>query len=149
MRDWSETDFKTRVETRVAQLGLPEYALLRAAGLSGDEIRKVPKRGRRIDTIFGIARALQWTIGQAIGVQDPTLFLEREREIDPAKLARAMMIAEEGIGASPEGRGVGTLADATSLVYSVLAERETAGEPVDDESARILISSLLRRFFPK
>lgn len=149
MRDWSEVDFQARVEARIKQLGGKETTLLRAAGLSGDEIRKVPKRGRRIDTLLGIAKALQWTVGQAIGVHDPALFLEREREIDPTKLARALSIAEDTVGDNPGGERIGVIADAASLVYSVLSEREANGEPLDDESAKAVISSLLRRFFAK
>lgn len=148
MKDWSETEFQDRVVARVKQLGKPETTLLREAGLTGDEIRKVPKRGRRIDTVLGIARALQWTVGQAIGVQDPTLFLDREREIDPTKLARALALAEDAIGENRPGDAA-TLADAASLVYSVLSERESAGVSLDDGEARAVIESLLRRFFAK
>lgn len=149
MRDWSETLFQERVNARIAQLGKTKTTLLREAGLTGDEIRKEPKRGRRIDTIFGIARALQWTVGQAIGIQDPTLFLDREREIDPSKLALAMSLAEAAIGDNPEGQKPAVLADAASLVYSVLSERESAGSPLSDEEARAAIESLLRRVFAK
>lgn len=149
MREWSEADFQARVQARIRQLGQPETTLLRQAGLSGDEIRKAPKRGRRIDTVLGIARALKWTVGQAIGIQDPTLFLDQEREIDPAKLARALSLAEETIGDNPEGRRVSVLADVASLVYSVLSERESDGLPLDDDEARALIASLLRKVFAK
>ena len=149
MQDWSEPDFQARVSARIEQLGDKETTLLRAAGLTGDEIRKIPKRGRRIDTILGIAKALKWTVGQALGIQDPTLFLDREREIDPTKLALALSLAEDTIGDNPGGERVGVVADAASLVYSVLSEREASGQPLDNEEARALISSLLRRFFAK
>jgi hypothetical protein len=47
MQDWSEGDFQARVNARIEQLGKPETTLLRNAGLTGDEIRKIPKRARR------------------------------------------------------------------------------------------------------
>lgn len=153
MRNWSETEFQKRVDARVLQLnartGKTEHGLLIEAGLKGDEIRKEAKRARRMDTLAGIARALQWTMGQAIGIQDPTLFLEREREIDPTKLARALRMAEEAIGDNPEGDRLATVANVASLVYSTLSEREAAGKSVDDEEARELLRSMLRHFFTK
>lgn len=149
MKEWSEAEFRARVDARIAQLGQAETTLLRDGGHTGDEIRKIPKRGRRVDTLYRIADALKWTIGQAIGIQDPTLYLERESEIDPTKLARALSIAEDTIGDNPEGRRVDVLARASSLVYSVLSERESEGKSLDDEEARSLIEALLRRFFSK
>lgn len=150
VRDWSENEFQARVVARIAQLGKPESTLLKAAGLTGDEIRKVPKRGRRIDTVLGIARALNWTIGQAIGIQDPTLFLGREREVDPKKLALSLSLADEIVGDNPTGgRDVQVVADAASLVYSVLSEREAAGKSIDDSEVREAIGSLLRRSFAR
>jgi hypothetical protein len=149
MNVWSESDFKARIQARLKQLGMRESTVLKRAGLKGDEIRKQPKRGRRVDTVFGIAQALQWTVGQAIGIQDPSLFLGREREIDPTKLARALSIAEDVIGDNPEGQSVETLADMASLVYSVLSERESDGKSLDDPEARSVIESLLRRAFTK
>ena len=145
MMDWSESDFRDRIEARIRQLGLPETTLLKAAGLSGDEIRKTPKRGRRIDTIVGIARALRWTLGQAIGIQDPTLFLDREREIDPARLAKALEIVDQALDGAEVPANV--LADAASLVYSTLAEAEANGCPPDHEQSRQLIESLVRRVY--
>jgi hypothetical protein len=147
-KEWSEADFQARVEARIAQLGEPETTLLRRAGLTGDEIRKAPKRGRRIDTVIRIARALRWTVGQALGLQDPTLFLDRELEIDPKKLGLALAIAEDVIGENPEGRSAATLADVASLVYSVLSERESGGLSIDSDVMRSVIESILRRGFP-
>jgi hypothetical protein len=149
MQEWSEPDFQRRIKARLAQLGKAESSALIEAGGTGDEIRKMPKRARRIDTIFIIARACQWTVGQALGLQDPTRFFDREREIDPVKLARSFVIAEEAIGDNPEGRRPDVLADAASLIYSVLSEREADGKSLDDEEARSVIASLLRRSFAK
>jgi hypothetical protein len=145
MRGWSESEFQDRVRARIAQLGEPETTLLRRAGLSGDEIRKIPKRGRRVDTVVAIAHALKWTVGQAVGLQDPTLFLDREREIDPRKLTMALEIAEDVIGENPEGDRIGVLADVASLVYSVISEREAEGDPIDGETIRSVVKATLRR----
>lgn len=147
--DWSEADFQARVEARVKQLGIPEATLLRSVGLSGDEIRKVPKRGRRIDTVVGIAKALRWTMGQALGTTDPTLFLERDRDIDPAKLMMALRIAEDIVGDNPEGRSPAVVADVASLVYSLIRERAEAGLPVECDVVRSIVSATLRRVFPR
>ncbi len=149
VKEWSEPEFQARVAARVAQLGEPEATLLRRVGLSGDEIRKEAKRGRRIDTVVGIARALRWTLGQALGLQDPMLFLDRDLEIDPKKLTLALEIAEAVIGDNPEGQRIGAVADVASLVYSVLSEREAEGLPIDDETMRSVLESTLRRGFPR
>lgn len=149
MPTWSEEDFQRRVEARIAQLGVTETRLLRGKGFTGDEIRTVAKQGRRIDTIAKIATALQWTLGQAIGIHDPTLFLDREREIDPTKLARSLSIAEDAVGDYTAEDRLTLVADAASLVYSVLAEREAAGRPLSDDESAAVIESLLRRFFAK
>lgn len=149
MKDWSEVDFQARVEARVKQLGVPEATLLRGVGLSGDEIRKMPKRGRRVDTVLGIAKALKWTMGQALGTTDPTLFLERDRDVDPARLMMALRIAEDIVGDNPEGRSPAVIADVASLVYSVIRERDEAGLPVECDVIRSIVSATLRRLFPK
>lgn len=149
MKEWSESDFQARIDARIAQLGEPEATLLRRADLTGDEIRKVPKRARRMDTIVGIARALRWTLGQALGLQDPTLFLDRDREIDPAKLALALEIADDVIGDNPEGNRLNVLADIASLVYSVISEREADGLPADVETVRSVLDAVLRRVLPR
>jgi hypothetical protein len=149
MLEWSEKEFQARVTARLKQLGTTETAALRAVGGTGDEIRKTAKRGRRIDTILLIAHALKWTLGQALGLQDPTAFYDRDLAVDPRKLARAWAIAEEAIGDNPEGQKVEVLAEASSLIYSVLSEREASGESLDDVGARSAVASLLRRFFAK
>lgn len=148
MREWSETRFKERVQARLEQLGQPKIKpLLIAAGGKGDEIRKDPKRARRMDTIFLIAKALKWTVGQAVGIQDPTLFLDSERELDPAKLALAMQMADEIVGENDPGWE--SVADLTSSVYSVLSDREAEGLSLDTDEVRSMLGSIFRRFLNK
>jgi hypothetical protein len=148
MEGWSEADFQARVRARIAQLGESESTLLRRAGLTGDEIRKIPKHGRRIDTVIAIARALHWTVGQALGIQDPALF-HSEREIDPKKLALALETAKNVIGDNLEQNRVQVLADVACLVYSILSEREAQGLPINESDAvRAVIESTLRRVLP-
>jgi len=148
IKDWSETEFLERVHARVRQLGKPESRLLKDADGTGDEIRKVPKHGRQVATLVIIARALRWTLGQAMGTQDPTAFFDRELEVDPRKLTLALSIAEELLR-DEKPRTAADLANATSRIYSVFADREARGLPLDDAEARALIESLMRRLLAK
>lgn len=137
-----------RVAARIEQLGIKETTALKLAGLTGDEIRTRRKRGPRIDTIMNIAKALRWTLGQAVGLQDPMLFLDREVSIDPTKLAQAMQITQKMIGERTD-IPLGDMAEAVSLVYSTLSDFEVAGVSVEGSAAEVAIDSMLRRLFAK
>lgn len=135
--EWSEDAFQDRVKRRVIELGQSESALLRAAGVSEDLIRKRPGVARRMDSICAIARALDWTLAEAIGVQATP-------RVDIDLLTRAMVVAEQKIPRRIDERG-SWVAKAAATFYDILADRRAQGTPIaSDEEALALADALIR-----
>jgi hypothetical protein len=135
--EWSEEAFLERVRRRVAQLGKAESALLRAAGVSQDLIRKVPDHGRRIDSVAAIARALDWTLAEAIGVQ-PIV------KADVSLLELALLAAERKVPGWLENR-TDAVCRAAALFYDILAERKESGKPLPDVAETLALADALVR----
>jgi hypothetical protein len=136
--DWSEEAFLERVRRRVVELGRSETALLREAGVSEDLIRKTAGRGRRIDSIVSIARALDWTLAEALGIQPPP-------RVDTQLLYTAMLIAEQKVPPRVEGERPEILCRAAALFYDILAERQEKGlPPLSNEEALNYADALIR-----
>ena len=135
--EWSEEAFAERVRRRVAELEKSESALLRAAGVSEDLIRKVPENGRRIDSVAKIARALDWTLAEAIGVQATP-------RVDVELLRIALIAAERKVPRRLDDR-TRVVCQAAALFYDILAERQEEGQPPLDEAAALDLSDALIR----
>ncbi len=135
--EWSEEAFLERVRRRVAELGKAESALLRDAGLEESLIRKVPGRARRMDTIASIARALDWSLADAIGIK-PT------SRVDVELLRMAMLVAERKVPRRVADRDL-VVCQATALFYQILAEREDAGRPIPDDAEALALADALIR----
>ncbi len=135
--EWSEEAFLERVRRRVAELGKAESALLREAGLDVSLIRKVPGRARRMDSIAAIARALDWTLADAIGVQ-PT------SRVDRSMLRTALLVAERKVPRRVADRDE-VVSRAAALFYEILAERKEGGEPVSDDAEALALADALIR----
>jgi hypothetical protein len=135
--EWSEEAFLKRVHRRVAELGKAESALLREAGLDDSLIRKVPGRARRMDSIASIARALDWTLAEAIGVQSTS-------RVDVELLGRALLVAERKIPRRLADRGR-AVSQAAALFYDILAERKEDGQPVPDDAEALALADALIR----
>ncbi len=135
--EWSEEAFLERVRRRVAELGKAESALLREAGLEESLIRKVPGRARRMDSIASIARALDWSLADAIGVQ-PT------SRVDVELLRMAMLVAERKVPRRAADR-VLVVCQATALFYQILAERKEDGRSVPGDAEALALADALIR----
>lgn len=136
--EWSEEDFLRRVRARVAELGKSESALLREAGLSEDLIRKVAGRGRRIDSIVMIARALDWPLAEALGLQ-------LSARVDTQMLSMALSVAERKVPRRVEGDRSAIVCRAAALFYDILAERRERWAPAfTDEEALAYADALIR-----
>jgi hypothetical protein len=73
---WSDEEFRRRVVTRAAELGMPVSALLEQAGISREAFYKAPVAGRRIDTLEKIGVACGWTLAEVMGMEErPTVEL--------------------------------------------------------------------------
>jgi hypothetical protein len=142
IRNWSEDEFLDRVRRRVSELGQSESALLRVAGLSADLIRKSAGRGRRIDSIISICRALDWTLEEALGLSPPA-------QIDPEMLRLALAVVERQVPLRVlERREI--VAHGVALFYDILAHRKERGQPAleEEEAAQLaeaLITGMMRR----
>lgn len=135
--EWSEEAFLERVRRRVAELGKSESALLRDAGVSEDLIRKVAERGRRIDSIAAIARALDWTLAEAIGVQSTS-------RVETELLRTALVVAERKVPRRLESRPQ-AVCQAAALFYDILAERHEDGHPPLSETDALALGDALVR----
>ncbi len=135
--EWSEEAFLQRVRARVAELGQAESALLRAAGLTDSLIRKVPGRARRMDSVAAIARALDWTLAEAIGVE-PTA------RVDRSMLRTALLVAEKKVPRRAADR-VEVVCRAAALFYEILTERKEGGQPVPDDAEALALADALIR----
>lgn len=164
---WDHAAWQKRIRDRLEQLGSPAQTLLRDVGGQSDEIRTQlnPKNkgsGPNINIIMRIAKALQWTIGQAVGTEDPTLMLangdqaseigKRKGQIDPQKLQWALCFVDqyyiETTGSDNRyiEKGPG-YAEAVNVIYSLLSEEESEGRSPDPEqnpTLRLAIRNLLR-----
>ena len=135
--EWSEEAFIERIRRRVAELDKPESALLREAGVSEDLIRKVPGYGRRIDSIAAIARALGWTLAEAIGAQATP-------RVDVEMLRLALFAAERKVPRRLDGRSQ-VICQAAARFYDILAERQEEGKPPLDEAGALDLADALVR----
>ena len=135
--EWSEEAFLERVHRRVAELGKAESALLREAGLDDSLIRKVPGRARRMDSIASIARALDWTLAEAIGVRSTP-------RVDVELLRMALMVAEKKVPRRTDDRAL-VVCQAAALFYDILAERKEDGQPVPDDAEALALADALIR----
>lgn len=135
--EWSEEAFLDRVRRRVAELGKSESALLREAGVGEDLIRKVPGRARRMDSIASIARALDWTLAEAIGIQSTS-------KVDVEMLGRAILVADRKLPRRLEDR-MRTVSQAAALFYDILSERKEEGRPVSDDAEALALADALIR----
>lgn len=66
---WSDEDFRARVAQRCVDLGRSKRSVLRAAGLAHDYLQTEPAHGRRVDNLAKLAEALQWSMGELMGLK--------------------------------------------------------------------------------
>jgi hypothetical protein len=135
--EWSEEAFLERVRRRVAELGKAESVLLRDAGADISLIRKVPGRARRMDSIASIARALDWTLAEAIGVQSTP-------RVDVELLRIALVVAEKKVPRRAADRAL-VVCQAAALFYEILAERKEDGRPVPNDTEALALADALIR----
>jgi hypothetical protein len=120
---FSEERFVARIRARAVQLGKPLGVLLTEAGLAQDALTRSVKHGRRIDTFERLAQACEWSLGEAMGFEEP------ETAVD--LMVRALQITRRGLRKLPlndqlEGETI-------ARVYDILAERRRRGLPIDDQ----------------
>ena len=164
---WDHAAWQQRIRDRLEQLGSPAQTLLRDVGGQSDEIRTQlnPKNkgsGPNINIIMRIAKALQWTIGQAVGTEDPTLMPgneglaseidKRKGQLDPQKLQWALCFVDQYYieATGSDNRYIEKspgYAEAVNIIYSFLSEEESEGRSPDPEqnpTLRLAIRNLLR-----
>jgi hypothetical protein len=120
---FSEERWVARLRARAAELGKPLGVLLTEAGMAPDALNKAPKHGRRLDTFERLAKVCEWSLGEAMGFEEP------ETAVD--LMVRALQITRRGLRKLPlndqlEGETI-------ARVYDILAERRRRGLPIDDQ----------------
>jgi hypothetical protein len=135
VRGWSEQKFRERVAARAAELGETVNALMERAGL-GEQFRRTPRSGRRIDTLEKIAQTLNWTLAEVMGFVEP---------IDIDLLLRAHQSAQRVYAALRiAARTERVLISAQAYIYSELVECRQSGVEVDDEHLAACERMLIR-----
>lgn len=142
--EWDEAAFQKRVRARLAVIGKSATGAMRDVGEAEWHILKSPKNGRRIDSFIKIARALDWTLAELLGVEPPG-------RADPRLLEYALTIAQERIPRRLFGAANRqAVAEAAATVYEFLAGRVARGEPVySSTDARALADSLVGHVIEK
>jgi hypothetical protein len=128
MVEWSEAEFQKRIERRLAEIGKSAKAALAEKGYSADLIRNRAKDGRRIDTIVKIVDALDWDLGEAIGIKPAPA------SIDVKLLGSALWAVDQVLPRRIEGGDrTAALLRGAALFYKVLAEAQARDEPISSE----------------
>lgn len=66
---WSDEDFRARIAQRCTELGCSKRSVLKAAALAHDYLQTEPQHGRRIDNLAKLAVALNWSLGELLGLK--------------------------------------------------------------------------------
>ena len=136
---WSEEALKRRLVARAAELGTTVAHLLQAAGLQRDAFRndRVPKTGRRIDTLENLATACKWSLAEVMGFD----VLNR---VQPRLLEDAFGCAEQALEQvlAPEQQKA-VIWTVTGRIYDVLAQAERDGNPVDETGKRLIVKVIV------
>jgi hypothetical protein len=138
----SEIDLGGRVTERARELGRSLADVLAGAGISRGFLNAKPQHGRRLDRLEALARELNWTLADLLGL--------KVTRIDPALLAKAVRMAGRLAQRRPEGGDRDQLiAGLAAAVYEWLARRAAEGQTVveeDDEASLSLVEWVLDQF---
>jgi hypothetical protein len=136
---WSETALKTRLANRAAELGTTVAQLAQQAGLQRDAFRndRLPKTGRRIDTLEALAVACQWSLAEVMG-------FEVLNRVQPHLLKDAFACAEQALEQvlSPQQQEA-VIWTVCARIYDILAKGERDGSPVDDAGKRLIVQMIV------
>jgi hypothetical protein len=139
----SETELAGRVSERCREIGRTLAEVLSRAGVSRAFLSARPKHGRRLDRLEALARELNWTITDLLG-------LGVSPRVDSALLAKALRLAARLVQRQPAGGERDALtAEFATAIYEWLVKRAAEGHPViaeDDEASLSLIEWVLDRF---
>lgn len=138
-RPWHEEQLQARITARLAELGLDQTNALRRVGASVDLIRKIPTQGRRIDSLEEIARALEWTLPELLGITPPADI--PKPELDRRKMATAFAMANRAVGSAVDDSDPARIqfaADAIADFYAVLNGIEKSGKSLEEADSSFL-----------
>lgn len=65
---WTEEGMKERCTRRAQELGKTLSQVLSEAGMGHDTLDRIPPQGRRTDTLNKLARKLDWSLAQVMGI---------------------------------------------------------------------------------
>jgi hypothetical protein len=121
--EWNEENFKERVTERARELNKSLRSVLISAGLAHETFQKVPVQGRRVDTLIKLAKALDWTLADIMG-------WEMIGRVDVELLILSYKTAVRGMRYVSNPTKEAEL-EVTARIYNVLADRQRAGETID------------------
>jgi hypothetical protein len=109
----SDEEMKARVAARCAELGKSLRGALSEAGLSHETLEKTPAAGRRLDTLEKLARVLDWSLADLLG-------LEVIARLEPGLLHTALQVVRSSLPHIPEIDPV--FSEMVALAYNILAD---------------------------
>jgi hypothetical protein len=132
---WDDEGFRRRVTERAKQIGKSVRQVLSEAGMAHDTL-KVPSGGRRIDTLDRLAAALDWTLPEIMGFTP--------ERVTKDLLMRSAQIARRALRYVQYDDDV--LYDVAAHVYNVLADRQRAGQPIDEQATSSLAAYIAEQW---
>jgi hypothetical protein len=102
--------------------------------MAPDALSKAPKHGRRLDTFERLAKVCEWSLGEAMGFEEP------ETSVDLMVLA--LQITRRGLRGIPltdqvEGETI-------ARVYDVLAALRREGRPIDEREVATMVATIAK-----
>lgn len=138
--EWDEGAFQARVRARLEELGKSKTGALRDIDAGEDLLRREPKQGRRVDSLYKIARALDWTLVELLAIKPAV-----EARCDTQILEFAVRVAMERI---PRrlfgGDNPAAVAEAAALAYDYLVERAAEGVALDSRDVAAGVAALVK-----
>lgn len=131
------------VELMLEATGMSPTELARQAGVSGSTLtRFLHDRGVK----HTLSTRTLGKLSVASGVP-LTMASDTPTKVDPAKLERALRLADRAIGSAKIPGRDAVRSEIAAMAYEWLDDREKQGNPVsNDEEMLSLVNSLLRRF---
>ncbi|HSR76410.1 MAG TPA: hypothetical protein VLN57_07465 [Xanthobacteraceae bacterium] len=134
---WSDELFRIRVAKRCKQLGRSQRAVLKDAKLAHDFLHVVPAHSRRVDTLEKIAKALDWSLPEVMG-------LELIGQADVELMIKTVYVARKVVSYLFEPNAE-LEAQILTSIYNILLDRQHAGQPIDQPILDLIAEMMTKR----
>jgi len=145
---WDHAELIARVDRRAQQLrGVKAAALFAKKGIPKDSVAIRKETSPRLSTLERVASALEWTLPQLLGIEEPDKMAD---SLDDRRLRLAMRLVDDAIGLhkSPVDECADALAEAYRALLAIEAAAQANGGSSNgaglSEDAFTAVSAMLR-----